>query len=71
MKWTKEDDVRILPFIEEADRYDELHETIPWEEFMKELENEERREGIYKRSNIITLKLANWLGKISKRFVKI
>jgi len=64
----QEEIFRIL--VEEAERDVEKNGTIPWEEFWQELEEEERREGIYKKQNTITLRLASWLGKISRKFVR-
>ncbi len=48
-KWTIEDEMRFLPFIEEGERDIEENGTITWEELMQRLEEEERREGIYTR----------------------
>ena len=73
-KWTMEDEERYLPFIEEAERDIEINGTIPEEEFWKLVEEDERREGLYKSTrNIgnIRLHLAKTLGKISRRFVRI
>lgn len=64
----QEEIFRIL--VEEAERDIEKNGTIPWEEVMKELEEEERREGIYKKQSTIKLHLASWLGKISRKFVR-
>ncbi len=46
-KWTIEDEMRFLPFIEEGERDIEENGTITWEELMQRLEEEKRREGIY------------------------
>lgn len=48
-KWTIEDEMRFLPFIEEGERDIEENGTITWEELMQRFEEEERREGIYTR----------------------
>lgn len=58
------------PFIEEAERDIIKNGTISWDEFRKELEEDRRRETYIKRRNI-QLRLANWLGKISKKFIRI
>lgn len=58
------------PFIEEARKDIEENGTISWDEFRKELEEDRRRELYIKRRNI-QLRLANWLGKISKKFIRI
>lgn len=75
-KWTIEDEMRFLPFIEEAERDIKENGTITWEELTQRLEEYERREGLYinkkmnKRQNI-KLNLARCFGKISRRFVRI
>ena len=74
MKWTAEDDERLLPFIEEADRDEEL---LSEEEFwarVAEDEAEERREKqLARKQKIRSIKahIIKPLEKISKKFVKI
>ena len=74
MKWTAEDDARLIPFIEEADRDEVL---LTEEEFwarVAEDEAEERRERQLKRKQKIKnikLHIMKPLEKISKKFVKI
>lgn len=58
------------PFIEEAERDIEENGTISWKEIKKELE-EDRRKELYIRTKNTQLHIANWLGKISKKFIKI
>ena len=75
-KWTIEDEMRFMPFIEEGERDIEENGTITWEELMQRLEEEERREGVYIRKKItkkqnIKLNLAKCFGKISRRFVRV
>ena len=70
-KFSKEHEEYFRMYIEEAERDIEENGTITWEEFLEELEEDERREKIYIRQNTIRLRLASWLGKISRRFVKI
>ena len=73
MKWTAEDDERLLPLIEEADR-DEGYITN--EEFwqrVEKLKEEERREKKYRiaaRMKNAKLYIKINIGKISKRFIK-
>lgn len=69
-KMTREEEEYYMPFLEEADRDIAENGTIPWEEVLEEWEEEERREKLYTKQNVIKLHLANWLGKISKKFVK-
>lgn len=57
------------PFIEEAERDIEENGTISWEELKKELKEDRRRELYIERKNM-QLRLANWLGKISKKFIR-
>ncbi len=57
------------PFIEEAERDIEENGTISWEELKKELKEDRSRELYIKRRNM-QLRLANWLGKISKKFIR-
>ena len=74
MKWTAEDDARLIPFIEEADRDEVL---LTEEEFwarVAEDEAEERREKQLKHKQKIKnikLHIMKPLEKISKKFVKI
>ena len=71
MKWTAEDDERLIPFIEEADRDEVL---LTEEEFwarVAEDEAEERRERQLKHKQNIKLHIMKPLEKISKKFVKI
>ena len=69
-KFSKEQEEYFRMCIEEAERDIEENGTITWEEFLEELEQDERREGVYIKQNIIKLRLAKWLGKISRKFVK-
>ncbi|MCI8361773.1 MAG: hypothetical protein HFJ41_01220 [Clostridia bacterium] len=57
------------PFIEEAERDIEENGTISWEELKKELKKDRRRKLYIKRRNM-QLRLANWLGDISKKFIR-
>lgn len=70
-KFSKEQEEYFRMCIEEAERDIEENGTLTWEEFMEELEKEERRDGIYIKQNTIKLRLASWLGKISRKFIKI
>lgn len=69
-KWTIEDEMRFLPFIEEAERDMEENGTLSEEEFWDLLE--ERRDGQYlkRRNNNIKLHLVKCIGKISRRFIR-
>lgn len=69
-KFSKEQEEYFRMCIEEAERDIEENGTMTWEEFLEELEQDERREGVYIKQNIIKLRLAKWLGKISRKFVK-
>ena len=73
-KWTIEDEEMYWPYIEEAERDIEINGTISEEEFWKLVEEDERREGVYKSTRnmgSIRLHLTKTLGKISRRFVRI
>lgn len=70
-KFTIEDEKRLMPFVEEGIRDIEENGTIPWEEFWALVEEDERREGLYKKNNTIKLRLTKRLGKISKKFVRV
>lgn len=70
-KFTIEDEKRLMPFVEEGIRDIEENGTIPWEEFWELVEEDERREGLYKKNNTIKLRLTKRLGKISKKFVRV
>ena len=75
-KWTIEDEIRFLPFIEEAERDIEKNGTITWEELTQRLEEYERREGLYANKKItkrqsIKLNLEKYFGKISRKFVRV
>lgn len=71
-KWTIEDEMSFLPFIEEAERDIEENGTLSEEEFWNLLEEEERRDGQYlkKRRNNIKLHLVKCIGKISRKFIR-
>lgn len=70
-KFTIEDEKRLMPFVEEAIRYTEENGTYTEEEFWKLVEEDERREGLYKKTNTIKLNITKCIGKISKKFVRI
>ena len=70
-KMTIEEKKYYMPFIEEGLKDIKENGTIPWKEVLEEWEEEERREKLYTRKNNIKLHLANWLGKIPKKFVRI
>lgn len=55
------------PYIEEARRDIEENGTITLEEFIEEIKQERRERKLEKN---ITLKLANSLGKILKRYIR-
>lgn len=65
-----EDEKRLMPFVEEAIKYTEEHGTYTEEEFWKLVEEDERREGLYKKQNTIKLNITKCIGKISKKFVR-
>ena len=69
-KFTIEDEKRLMPFVEEAIRYTEKNGTYTEEEFWKLVEEDERREGLYKKPNTIKLNITKCIGKISKKFVR-
>lgn len=71
-KWTIEDEMRFMPFIEEGERDIEENGLLSEEEFWALLEEEERRDGIYtkRNKNTIKLHLARCIGKISRRFIR-
>lgn len=68
---TIEDEKRLMPFVEEAIRDIEENGTYTEEEFWKLVEEDERREGLYKKPNTIKLNIAKCIGKISKKFVRV
>lgn len=68
---TIEDEKRLMPFVEEAIKDIEENGTIPWEEFWKMVEEDERRERLYRKNNTIKLRLTKRLEKISKKFVRV
>lgn len=68
---TIEDEKRLMPFVEEAIRDIEKNGTYTEEEFWKLVEEDERREKLYKRPNTIKLNIAKCLEKISKKFVRV
>ena len=70
-RFTIEDEKRLMPFVEEAIRYTEEHGTYTEEEFWKLIEEDERREKLYKKRNTIKLNMERCLEKISKRFVRV
>lgn len=72
-KWTREDEERFMPFIEEGERDIEENGTLSEEEFWALLEEEERSDGIYikRKRNNLKLHLAKYIGKISRKFVRI
>lgn len=72
-KFTEEQEAIFNMLVEEAEIDVEKNGTISWEEFWKfvdELEEDERRERKYIKQNAMKLRLAAWLGKISRKFIK-
>lgn len=70
-RFTIEDEKRLMPFVEEGIRDIEENGTISWGEFWALVEEDERREGLYKKNNTIKLRLTKRLEKISKKFVRV
>ncbi len=66
-----EDELRLMPFVEEGIKDIEENGTLSEEEFWKLVEDDERREKLYNRPNTIKLNIAKCLGKISKKFVRV
>lgn len=73
-KCNEEQEKLFVMLAEEAEKDIEKNGTISWEEFWKfaeKLEKNERKERRYTKQNTIQLRLATWLGKTSKRFIKV
>ncbi len=70
-KLSKEDKEIFIMLAEEAERDIEENGALSEEEFWALVEEDERREKLYKKTNIIKLNTAKCLEKISKKFVRV